>query len=262
MFLVDSHCHLDLLDLSAYNGDLFAVLQQAQKNGVQHILNVSITLADFPTVLKTAEAYPFVSASVGLHPNEQSEETTTEQLVEFGMHKKVIAVGETGLDYFRSTGDTEWQRERFRAHIRAAKELQKPLIIHTRDSKEDTLRIMREEKVSEVGGVMHCFTEDWETAQQALDLGFYISFSGIVTFKNATVIQDVAKRVPLERMLIETDAPYLAPNPHRGKTNEPGYVRYTAEYIAAARDISLEELAEQTTNNFFNLFKGAVKSHV
>lgn len=262
MFLVDSHCHLDLLDLSAYDGNLFALLQQAQKNGVQHILNVSITLADFPTVLKTAEAYPFVSASVGLHPNEQSEEATQEQLVEFGKHKKVIAIGETGLDYFRTTGDTEWQRERFRAHIRAAKELQKPLIIHTRDAKEDTLRLMIEENASQVGGVMHCFTEDWETAKRALDLGFYISFSGIVTFKNATVIQDVAQRVPLERMLIETDAPYLAPNPHRGKSNEPGFVRYTAEYIAASRNISLDELATQTTSNFFNLFTGAVKSHV
>jgi TatD DNase family protein len=262
MFLVDSHCHLDLLDLSADQGDLNHVIARAKEQGVQHLLNVCVSLADFPTLLKTAEAYPFVSASVGLHPNDQDEEVDTDTLIKLAQHKKIVAIGETGLDYFRSTGDLEWQRQRFRAHIRAAKQLNLPLIVHTRDAKDDTISIMQEEQANEIGGVMHCFTEDWSVAKKALALNFYISFSGIVTFKNAAVIQEVAKQVPLDRILIETDAPYLAPNPHRGKPNEPAYVRYTAEYIAALRGISLAEFAEQTTQNFFTLFKGAVRHHV
>jgi TatD DNase family protein len=174
----------------------------------------------------------------------------------------VIAVGETGLDYFRSTGDVEWQRDRFRRHIQASIALKKPLIIHTRQANDDTLAIMQSEAASRVGGVMHCFTEDWQMAKRALDLGFYISFSGIVTFKNAEQIQETAKQVPLDRMLVETDAPYLAPQPHRGKPNEPGYVRHTAEFIAKMRGISLEELAAQTTQNFYHLFTGVTKQHV
>jgi TatD DNase family protein len=248
-----------MLDLSQDGGRLDPLLARAQQQGVGHILNVSVQLSLFPTVLAHAEAYPFVSASVGLHPNEQGEATDTDTLVKLGRHKKVVAIGETGLDYFRSTGDIEWQRERFRAHIRAAKILQKPLIIHTRAAKEDTIRILQEENAQQAGGVMHCFTEDWLTAQQALDLGFYISFSGIVTFKNAATIQTVAKQVPLERMLIETDAPYLAPEPYRGKTNEPGYVRHTAEYLAQLRGVSVAALAQQTTDNFFALFNNAEK---
>lgn len=262
MFLVDSHCHLDLLDLTPEGGDLNAVIARAQAQGVHHLLNVCVSLAEFPVLLKTAQAYPFVSASVGLHPNDQQEEVDTETLIRLGQQDKVVAIGETGLDYFRSTGDLGWQRERFRAHIRAAKTLQKPLIVHTRDAKDDTMQILREENAQEVGGVMHCFTEDWAVAKQALDMNFYISFSGIVTFKSAVTLQDVARQVPLDRMLIETDSPYLAPNPHRGKPNEPSYVRYTADYLAGLREISLDELAAQTTQNFFTLFKGAVKSHV
>lgn len=262
MQLVDSHCHLDMLDLELDGGDLNKVISRAQANGVCYFLNVCVGLKDFPIVLKTAESFPFVGASVGLHPNHDDEETDTDKLCQLANHPKVIAIGETGLDYFRSTGDLEWQRERFRAHIRAAKKTGKPLIIHTRDAKEDTLRIMQEESAGDVGGVMHCFTEDWDAARQALDLGFYISFSGIVTFKNAATIQDVAKRIPLERMLVETDSPYLAPNPYRGKPNEPGYVRYTAEFVAALRGVSLDELADRTTNNFFTLFTGAEKPHV
>jgi TatD DNase family protein len=260
--LVDSHCHLNLLDLSAEGGDLNHVIERAKQAGVEHILNVSINLADFPQVLSTAKAYPFVSASVGLHPNDQDEEVTVDDLIKHGQDQKVIAVGETGLDYFRSTGDVEWQRDRFRRHIQASIALKKPLIIHTRQANEDTLAIMQSEAASRVGGVMHCFTEDWNMAKQALDLGFYISFSGIVTFKNAEQIQETAKQVPLDRMLVETDAPYLAPLPHRGKPNEPGYVRHTAEFIAKMRDISLEELAAQTTQNFYHLFTGATKQHV
>lgn len=262
MFLVDSHCHLDLLDLTPDNGKLDVVIERAQANGVHYLLNVCVKLSDFPALLKTSAAYPFVSTSVGLHPNDKDEETDQASLMKLAQHKKVVAIGETGLDYFRSTGDLEWQRTRFREHIRAAKALQKPLIIHTRDAKEDTIRIMQEEKAGEAGGVMHCFSEDWDIASKALDMNFLISFSGIVTFKSATVIQEVAKKLPLDRMLIETDSPYLAPNPHRGKPNEPAYVRYTAEYLAALRNISVEELAAATTNNFFNLFTGAVRPHV
>jgi TatD DNase family protein len=262
MFLVDTHCHLDLLDLDPYQGDLNLLLQKAEDNGVKHIVNVAVNIRDFPSVLKRAMEYPFVSASVGLHPNDQDEDVTKEQLIELGKHPKVIAIGETGLDYFRTTGDTQWQRNRFRDHIAAAKSLQKPLIIHTRQAREDTINVLREENASQVAGIMHCFTEDWETAKQALDMGFYISFSGIVTFKNAVDIQEVAKKVPLDRILVETDAPYLAPNPHRGKTNVPGYVRYTAEFIAAMRGVDFQQFAAQTTENFYTLFKGAARPHV
>lgn len=262
MYLVDSHCHLDLLDLSVDGGDLTKVIQRAQEQGVQHLLNVCINLKDFPTVLNTAINYPFVSASVGLHPNERDETFNEEILFKLAQHPKVVAIGETGLDYFRTQGAVEWQRDHFRAHIQVSKKLQKPLIVHTRQAKEDTIRIMEEEGASQIGGVMHCFTEDWEMAQRALDMNFYISFSGIVTFKNAATIQSVAKKVPLERMLVETDSPYLAPNPHRGKANEPSFVRFTAEYLAQLRGISLAELAEQTTQNFFSLFKGAEANHV
>ncbi len=262
MKLVDSHCHLNMLDLTPDNGSLDKVIERAQQQGVCHFLNVSVNLADFPELLKTAEIYPFVSASVGIHPNEQDEHAGIAELIKLGMHPKVIAVGETGLDYFRSTGDLEWQRDRFRQHIAAAKQLAKPLIVHTRQAKEDTMKMLHEEHAREVGGVMHCFSEDWETARQALDLGFYISFSGVVTFKNAALLQDVAKKVPLDRVLVETDSPYLAPVPHRGKPNEPGYVRYTADFIAALRGVDAETFADQTTHNFFNLFKGALQTHV
>lgn len=256
MRLVDSHCHLDQLDLTPYSGDLGKALIQANDQGVIHFLCVCITLNDFPSMLKIAHAYPKVSASVGLHPNEQDiiREPTAEDLIELAQDEKIVAIGETGLDYYRSTGENEWQRERFRQHIRAAQKLKLPLIVHTRQAKEDTIQIMREEGASTVGGVMHCFTEDWEMAQQALELNFYISFSGIVTFRNAIEIQNVAKKIPLDRMLIETDSPYLAPNPHRGKPNEPAYVRYVAEFISQLRGIDSVELGERTTENFFKLF--------
>ena len=262
MFLVDSHCHLDLLDLTADDGDVSRVVARAEESGVHHFLNVCVAISEFPTILKTSEKFASVSTSVGLHPNEKDEEITEEQLIKLAQHSKVVAIGETGLDYFRTTGETEWQRERFRAHIRAAKHLNKPLIIHTRDAQADTLKIMQEENAKEARGVMHCFSEDWEVAKAALDMGFYISFSGIVTFKSATTIQEAARQVPLDRLLVETDSPYLAPVPYRGKPNEPAYVRHTAEYLATLRGISFEALAEQTTNNFFHLFSGAVKPNV
>lgn len=258
MFLVDSHCHLDML-IDEVHADVEPFVARAQANGVGHILNVCVKMANFPQVLATAKQFDFVSASVGLHPNNTEETVDEETLVRLGSDPKVVALGETGLDYFRTQGDKQWQQERFQMHIRAARRLHKPLIIHTREAKEDTLRIMREENAGEIGGVMHCFTEDWDFAKQALDLNFVISFSGIVTFKNAQTIQDAARHVPLNKMLIETDAPYLAPNPFRGKPNEPSYIRHTAEFLAQLRDIKLENFAEQTTENFFQTFKGALR---
>lgn len=259
MFLVDSHCHLDHLDLSNHDGSLDKALAFAKMQGVGHFLCVCITLKAFPAMLQLAKQYPQVSASVGLHPNEQEidHEPTCDELIALAQDDKIVAIGETGLDYYRSEGDVEWQRERFRQHIRAAKATGKPLIVHTRQAKDDTLQILREENAHEVGGVMHCFTEDWATAAKALDLNFMISISGIVTFRNATEIQEVAKQVPLDRLLIETDSPYLAPMPHRGQSNEPAYVRYVAEYIAQFRGIDVAVLAEQTTANFFRLFNHA-----
>lgn len=259
MYLVDSHCHLDQLDLTKYDGDLSKAMKFAEEQGVKHFLCVCITLNDFPAMLDVVKKYPQVSVSVGLHPNEQNieREPTAEDLVKLAQDKKIIAIGETGLDYYRSTDDTDWQRERFRQHIRAAKKVRKPLIVHTRLAKDDTIKIMREEHAEEVGGVMHCFTEDWQMARAAMDLNFYISFSGIITFRNAVEIQEVAKQMPLDRILIETDSPYLAPNPHRGKPNEPAYVRFVAEYIAQLRNMDVVELAEHTTQNFFRCFKEA-----
>ena len=222
------------------------------------MLCVSVTLEKFPEVLALAHTYPHIFASVGVHPDEQQgRDPSVEELVRLADDPRVVAIGETGLDYFRIKGDMTWQQERFRRHIRAARATGKPLIIHTREAAADTIRILREEGAESVGGVMHCFTESWETAQAALDLGFYISFSGIVTFRNAEPLRDVARKVPSERLLVETDAPYLAPMPHRGKTNEPAFVRHVAEQLASLRNVSLEELAATTTGNFFSLFRMA-----
>lgn len=258
--IIDSHCHLDRLNLSTHGDSLDAALDAARQNGVSHFLCVSIDLENYPAMLEMVEDYPDVSVSVGVHPNERDcEEPTAERLLEFSRHKKVIAIGETGLDYFRvKKADTDWQRDRFRTHIQVAKSCGKPLIIHNREAGEDTLSILKEEGADAVGGVMHCFVEDWETAQKSIDMNFYISFSGIVTFKNATELKEVARHVPLDKMLIETDSPYLAPMPYRGKPNEPAYVRYVAEHIAELRGISVEEVAEATTRNFFTLFNSAV----
>ena len=251
--LVDSHCHLDFPDLAVNIDELLANMRE---NDVGHALCVSVNLQDLPRVLALSENHPNLFASVGVHPDyENLEEPQSIQLATLACHPRVVAIGETGLDYFRLKGDLEWQRERFRQHIRAARLCNKPLIIHTREAAEDTLRIMEEEGADTVGGVMHCFTESWEVAQRAMALNFYISFSGIVTFKKATGLKDIATRVPLERMLIETDSPYLAPVPHRGKTNQPAFVKHVAEEIATLRGISLDQVAEATTNNFFKLFK-------
>ncbi len=253
--LADSHCHLDRLDFAALGGNLDTAIATAHAAGVNYLLSISVELDSLPGLLAIAERYPQVYASVGVHPTEQvAHEPGAEQLAALAHHPKVVAIGETGLDYFHCKGDTEWQRERFRTHIRAARLTGKPLIVHSRDAREDTLRILAEEGAAEVGGVMHCFTDDWDTARRALDLNFHISFSGIVTFHNAKALREVAAKVPLERMLIETDAPYLAPMPHRGKTNQPAYVRHVAEQIATVRNLPVEVVAEATTSNFIKLF--------
>lgn len=254
---IDSHCHINFPELSAR---LPEILAKMADNSVTHALCVSVNMPEFPSVLALAEKYPHIYASVGVHPDyEETPEVSVEDLVRLANHPKIVAIGETGLDYYRLEGDLEWQRERFRTHIRASRTTGKPLIIHTRSASEDTIRIMREEgagtNAGGAGGVMHCFTESLEVAQAAMEMGFYISFSGIVTFKSAKELQAVARAVPLERMLIETDAPYLAPVPHRGKVNEPGLVRHVAEFIASLKDIPLEQVAKQTTDNFFELFK-------
>lgn len=255
MFLIDSHCHLDRLDLSSYDNNLGKALSYANDAGVGHMLCVSINMNSFPTVLETANKYDFISASVGVHPNEtEGHDPSIDELVTMADDKNIVAIGETGLDYFRSEGDLSWQQDRFRRHIAASRETKKPLIIHMRDATEDTIRILKEEKADEVGGVMHCFVEDWEVAQKALDLNFVISFSGIVTFKNAKDLHLVAQNVPEDKMLVETDSPYLAPVPFRGKSNQPAYVVHVAEKIAELRDVSIEEVAKITTENYFNLF--------
>ena len=252
---VDSHCHLDFPDLAQREE---AVLATMSANRVGCALCVAVKLEDFPRVLALAERHPHLYASVGVHPDGGDvEEPDVARLTALAAHPKVVAIGETGLDYYWQKDAPEWQRERFRTHIRAARECGKPLIIHTRSAAADTLRLMREEGAAEAGGVMHCFTETREVAEAALDLGFYISFSGIVTFKNAVDLKAVAQFVPLDRLLIETDAPYLAPVPHRGKTNEPGWVIHVAEEIARLRYEPLERIEAATTENFFRLFRDA-----
>jgi TatD DNase family protein len=249
---VDSHCHVNFPELASKLPD---VLASMAKNRVTHALCIGVNLPELPGVLQLAADHQNIYASVGVHPDyEDTPEPSIDTLTSLSRRDKVVAIGETGLDYFRVSGDLEWQRARFRTHIRAARECRMPLVIHTRSAAADTLAIMREERAAEVGGVMHCFTESWDVAQGALDLGFHISFSGIVTFKNAQEIKNVARRVPLDRMLIETDSPYLAPVPFRGKLNEPAYVRYVAEEVARLRDLPLAEVAAATSANFFRLF--------
>ncbi|MAZ77105.1 MAG: hypothetical protein CMF39_00315 [Legionellaceae bacterium] len=253
---IDSHCHLNLLDLDKCGGSVEKVLSRAKANQVDEMLCVSTELEHFPDVLSLAEKHANVYASVGVHPNEdEGEDPSVEKLIDLAGSTRVIAIGETGLDYFRSEGDLTWQQDRFRRHITVAKKTGKPLIIHTRDAREDTIKILQEENAAEIGGVMHCFTETWEMAQQAMEMGFYISFSGIVTFKNATALQDVARRVPSDRYLIETDCPYLAPAPHRGKQNEPAYVRHVAEFLAQLRGVAIADIAKESTANFYRCFR-------
>jgi len=256
--LVDSHCHLNMLDLSEFNDEMDNVILQARTNGVTHMLCVCVEPTDLPALYEIAANYSNISISVGIHPNTEMEsEFDALTLVELSRHPACIAIGETGLDYYRTTTEEarELQRGRFREHIRAAIASSKPLIIHTREAAEDTLLLMAQENASNIGGVMHCFAEDWDIARRALDLNFYISFSGILTFKNALMLKEVAKKVPLDRILIETDAPYLAPVPFRGKQNHPALVKEVAIALRELRGVDFETIATHTTDNFYRCFR-------
>ncbi len=262
--LIDSHCHLTLLEFTEEQPNLESVLKECEQQQITHLLSVATNLKDFSNLLNIARKYKNISISAGIHPNETSEtnenkeekySTEYNNLLKQAQNTEVIAIGETGLDYYRTEENQTWQHDRFIHHIDIAKKLKKPLIIHTRNAADDTINILKNHAAGHISGIMHCFTEDWEIAKQALDLGFYISISGIVTFKNATQVQDVAKKVPIDRLLIETDCPYLAPIPHRGKINFPQYVKYTAVFIAQLRNIAFEEIAQQTSRNFYRLFE-------
>lgn len=255
--LTDSHCHLDKIDLEPFENNFSAMIDAATEFDVSQFLCVCIDTEHFQDVLKTAQQHPNIYCSVGVHPtHKDSYAPSANELIALAQNKEVIAIGETGLDYFRcEDDDMTWQHDLFRTHIEAAKQTQKPLIIHTRAAKEDTIKILKEQNADQVGGVMHCFAEDWETAQQAMELNFYISFSGIVTFKSAKQLQEVAKKVPADKYLIETDSPWLAPTPKRGKPNQPAYVKYVAEKMADLRGCSYEHIAQVSTDNFNRLFK-------
>ena len=250
--LVDSHCHIDFPELA---DDIDAVLARMQASDVSHALCVNVNMENFPRVLALAHGHGNLFATVGVHPDQQQgAEPGWEEIARLARQERILAIGETGLDYYRIEGDAEWQRARFRNHIRAAREVGKPLVIHCRRAAEDLLAIMREERAAEVGGVMHCFTESWAVAEQAMEMNFLISFSGIVTFRNAAEVRTVAARVPWDRILVETDSPYLAPVPMRGKTNEPAFVRHVAEGLAQVRATDLVHVARATTANFFRVF--------
>ncbi len=251
---IDSHCHLDRLDYTKIHQDFDAMLNNAKRHGVNYFLSVCITLDEFQPMLSSILPYPEIFASCGVHPLEVKEGFEVEQLTSLATHPRVVAIGETGLDYYYSQESKKQQQKSFAQHIDVAKDLNKPLIVHTRDAREDTLKILKNQQAHQCQGVLHCFTESLEMAQAAMDMGFYISISGIVTFKQAQSLREVVKALPLNRLLIETDSPYLAPAPYRGKENQPAYVKYVAEYIANLKEISLETLAYQTSQNFFDLF--------
>lgn len=253
--LVDSHCHLDCIDLSEFDDNFDNLIKHTRKNNVEHMLCVSINLKQYPDMLEKVRAYPNISVSAGMHPMaDENDEFSIEYLTDLAMDKKVVAIGETGLDYFYHKGDPFWQQERFKAHIKVANQVNKPVIIHTRDAGEDTINILHQENAEQCGGVIHCFTETQEFADQALEIGFMISISGIITFKNADALRKVAKNIPDDRLLIETDSPYLAPIPHRGKQNQPAYVKHVAETLATIRNTSVEHIAEISRSNFYQLF--------
>ena len=259
--LIDSHCHLGMLDLSQDGGNLDAPVERAIQAGVRHMITIGVDIPSSKQCIEFAARYPNVSATVGVHPSDvKNEAATTEELHLLAEHPSVVAVGETGLDYYYNKDGHENMQHSFRQHIQVARAVQKPLVIHTRDAQADTIQIMKDESADKAGGVMHCFTENIEMAEQAMELGFYVSFSGIVTFKNASNVQDIARAVPLERMLVETDAPYLAPVPKRGKKNEPAFVRFVAEYLAELKGVSYEELIAVTGKNSCDLFKLPIDS--
>lgn len=254
---IDSHCHLDRIDLAPYAGNFSRYLEEAARSGLERMLCVSINLGDYPAMRALIEGSPGIDASVGIHPNETCDaETSVEELAALARDPAVVAVGETGLDYFRDSLNPTIQEQRFRLHIRAALAVGKPLIVHSRSAADETLRVLREEGAGRVGGVFHCFTEDWDTAKRAMDINFLISFSGVVTFKSAVELQSVAERVPADSYLIETDSPYLAPVPLRGKTNYPHYVMHVASALARLRCTDIERIGEESAANYFRLFGG------
>jgi TatD DNase family protein len=254
MKIIDSHCHIDRVDLDQFGGSMESMLAHAKDLSVEEFLCVCIDLEHFDDVFSLAKSHQQIYASVGVHPvDQEGKDPSVEELLALADHEKIIAIGETGLDYFHVKKDTaDWQRERFRRHIAASNQSGKPMIIHTREAKADTIEIMQQEQAQ--AGVMHCFSEDWETAKAALDLGFYISFSGIITFKSAADLREVAKKVPADRLLVETDSPYLTPVPYRGRANSPAYTYYVAEKLAEIRGVSVDNIAQQTTQNFNDLF--------
>lgn len=257
--LVDSHCHLDCIDLTDFDNNFDRLIQQTLEAGVEHMLCVSINLQKYPQMLDKVRPYPTISVSAGMHPMaDETDDFSVEYLTELASDKKVVAIGETGLDYYYHKGDPHWQQQRFRAHIQVANQLDKPVIVHTRDAGDDTLDILRQENAGRCGGVIHCFTETQAFADQAIEMGLMISISGIVTFRNAEALRDIARSIPDDYLLIETDSPYLAPMPHRGKQNQPAYVRHVAETLAAVRNTTVEHIAEISRNNFYRLFNLAV----
>mgnify|MGYP006093232157 FL=1 len=254
MKIIDSHCHIDRVDLDSFGGSIESMLKHASEFSVDEFLCVCIDLEHFDQVHDLALSYPNIYSSVGVHPTETNcKDPSVDELLVYAKSDRVIAIGETGLDYFHvKKDDADWQRDRFRRHINASNISEKPMIIHTRQAKEDTIKILNEEKAE--AGVMHCFSEDWDTAKAALDLGFYISFSGILTFNSAKDLREVAKKVPADRLLVETDSPYLTPTPFRGRPNSPAYTYYVVEKLAEIRNTTIEEIAETTSKNFYSLF--------
>ena len=259
MQLIDSHCHLDRIDLAKEKIEFADLITNATAADVQHLLCVAISMDQFPEMVKKAEQYQQVSFSCGVHPLHVGEDKrySLDDLKELVNKPRVVAVGETGLDYYYSKDSIKQQQHSFEHHIQVANEVDKPLIVHTRDARKDTIDILKHNNAEKCSGVLHCFTENWEMAKAALDIGFYISISGIVTFKNAIELQEVVKKIPLDRLLVETDSPYLAPVPFRGKQNQPAYVKHVADFIAQLKGVSFAEVAETTTNNFKTLFKHA-----
>ena len=252
--LVDSHCHLNRLDYDLH-GDIHTILERARKKQIEKFLCIATSLESFAEISLMAEQHSDVFCTAGVHPLQKNQDDIDyELLLEQGSHSKVVAIGETGLDYYYSADNASWQKKALISQIKAAKELSKPLIIHSRDAREDTLEILAEEKADQVGGILHCFTESYDMAKKAIDMGFYISFSGIVTFKTADSLRDVARKLPLDRILVETDCPWLAPVPYRGKENQPAYTVEVAKHLAEVLSISYEALCNQTTENFYNLF--------
>jgi TatD DNase family protein len=261
--LVDSHCHLDRLKLEPYEGNLTAAIEAAHARGIQQMLCIGISLSNIQDVIDIAQQYPSVLASVGVHPCDvESGMASIDQLLDWAEQPKVVALGETGLDYHYETESKALQHESFILHLEAGGKAGLPIVVHTREAREDTLALIKIHGNLEHAGVLHCFTEDWDMARRALDLNYYISISGIVTFKNAEQIREVVRKVPLDRLLVETDSPYLAPVPYRGKPNEPKYVREVAEFIAEVRGVAFADLAQQTTENFYRLFKKAQQYRV